>query len=237
MKKREYIDSVHFYGIIWCILALVVFLMVPTAMCLHFGVWPEAGIVLKGLGSVAILFYPTAVIEVVSYAPLLGAGGTYLSFITGIITNLKMPCALNAMENAKVRANSEEGEVISTIAIATSAIVTTIVIAIFVVIFAFIPSFKDLVSQENSAWSMTFKQVTLTIFGSLAATYFVKHWKIAIFPIAAVSIILIFAGTLPVGTLIFVGVALSLIGAQVMYKMKIVGHDDEKKGTKKADAE
>lgn len=237
MKKREYIDSVHFYGRIWCILALVVFLMVPTAMCLHFGVWPEAGIVLKGLGSVAILFYPTAVIEVVSYAPLLGAGGTYLSFITGNITNLKMPCALNAMENAKVRANSEEGEVISTIAIATSAIVTTIVIAIFVVIFAFIPSFKDLVSQENSAWSMTFKQVTLTIFGSLAATYFVKHWKIAIFPIAAVSIILIFAGTLPVGTLIFVGVALSLIGAQVMYKMKIVGHDDEKKGTKKADAE
>ena len=237
MKKREYIDSVHFYGIIWCILALVVFLMVPTAMCLHFGVWPEAGIVLKGLGSVAILFYPTAVIEVVSYAPLLGAGGTYLSFITGNITNLKMPCALNAMENAKVRANSEEGEVISTIAIATSAIVTTIVIAIFVVIFAFIPSFKDLVSQENSAWSMTFKQVTLTIFGSLAATYFAKHWKIAIFPIAAVSIILIFAGTLPVGTLIFVGVALSLIGAQVMYKMKIVGHDDEKKGTKKADAE
>lgn len=237
MKKREYIDSVHFYGRIWCILALVVFLMVPTAMCLHFGVWPEAGIVLKGLGSVAVLFYPTAVIEVVSYAPLLGAGGTYLSFITGNITNLKMPCALNAMENAKVRANSEEGEVISTIAIATSAIVTTIVIAIFVVIFAFIPSFKDLVSQENSAWSMTFKQVTLTIFGSLAATYFVKHWKIAIFPIAAVSIILIFAGTLPVGTLIFVGVALSLIGAQVMYKMKIVGHDDEKKGTKKADAE
>ncbi len=237
MKKREYIDSVHFYGRIWCILALVVFLMVPTAMCLHFGVWPEAGIVLKGLGSVAILFYPTAVIEVVSYAPLLGAGGTYLSFITGNITNLKMPCALNAMENAKVRANSEEGEVISTIAIATSAIVTTIVIAIFVVIFAFIPSFKDLVSQENSAWSMTFKQVTLTIFGSLAATYFAKHWKIAIFPIAAVSIILIFAGTLPVGTLIFVGVALSLIGAQVMYKMKIVGHDDEKKGTKKADAE
>lgn len=236
MKKREYIDSVHFYGRIWCILALVVFLMVPTAMCLHFGVWPEAGIVLKGLGSVAILFYPTAVIEVVSYAPLLGAGGTYLSFITGNITNLKMPCALNAMENAKVRANSEEGEVISTIAIATSAIVTTIVIAVFVVIFAFIPSFKDLVSQENSAWSMTFKQVTLTIFGSLAATYFVKHWKIAIFPIAAVSIVLIFAGTLPVGTLIFVGVALSLIGAQVMYKLKIVGHDDGKKEAGTADA-
>ena len=229
MKKREYMDSVHFYGRIWCILALVVFLMVPTAICMHFGVWPEAGVVLKGLGSVAILFYPTAVIEVISYTPLLGAGGTYLSFITGNITNLKMPCALNAMENAKVRANSEEGEVISTIAIATSAIVTTVVIAVFVVIFAFIPSFKELVSQENSAWSMTFKQVTLTIFGSLAATYFVKHWKISIFPIAVLSIILIFAGTLPVGTLIFVGVALSLIGAQVMYKLKIVGHDDEKK--------
>ncbi|MGN1418773.1 MAG: hypothetical protein ACI4W6_05540 [Acutalibacteraceae bacterium] len=220
MKKRTYLDSVHLYGRIWCILALLVFLMVPTAICVHLGVWPEGKVVLKGLGSVAILFYPSAVLEVISYTPLLGAGGTYLSFITGNITNLKMPCALNAMENAKVRANSEEGEVISTIAIATSAIVTTLVIAVFIFIFAFNPKFKETISA--GAASLAFRQITYTIFGAIAATYFIKHWKISIFPIAAVSILLIFAGTISIGILIFVGVALSLIGAQIMYKLKLV---------------
>ena len=83
----------------------------------------------KGLASIAF-FFVTGIVEVVAYSPMLGAGGTYLSFVTGNIMNLKMPCAINAMENAKVKANTEEGEVITTIAISASIIVTTIVIAI-----------------------------------------------------------------------------------------------------------
>ena len=111
-KKRSYSDSVHFYGIIWDIAALLVFMMIPVSICMHLNVWPEAKYVLKGLLPVAMIFYPSAVIEVLTYTPLLGAGGTYLGFVTGNITNLKLPCGLNAMENAGVRANSEEGEVV-----------------------------------------------------------------------------------------------------------------------------
>ena len=65
-----------------------------------------------------------------TYVPMLGTGGTYLGFVTGNLTNLKVPCALNAMQAAKVKAGTEEGEVISTIAIASSSIVTVVVIAI-----------------------------------------------------------------------------------------------------------
>lgn len=220
MKKRNYVDSVHFYGRIWTIAALITFLMIPVAVCLHLGVWPEAAIVLKGLGSVAILFYPTAVLEVISYTALLGSGGTYLSFITGNITNLKMPCALNAMENAKVRANSEEGEVISTISIAVSSITTTVVIAVIILVFAVNPGFKE--ALTTGASSLAFRQITYAVFGAIAATYFMKHWKISIIPIAFVTILLIFAGTIQVGVLIFAGCAVSLIAAHIMYKMKLV---------------
>lgn len=219
MKKRNYVDSVHIYGRIWCVLALVVFFTVPVAISLKNG-WPEMNAVLKGLGSIALLFYPTAVIEVIAYSPLLGAGGTYLSFITGNIANLKLPCALNAMENANVKSNTEEGEVITTIAIATSAIVTTIIIAVCVVAFAFNPAFENLMNSE--AMQPAFKQVSLTVFGALAASYFVKYWKISIFPIAAVSLILVFAGSIDIGILIFVGAFLSILGAHIMYKLKWV---------------
>lgn len=219
-KNRDYIDSVHFYGRIWCLLALFVMLLVPALMSWHLKAWPDLGIVGKAFGATAILFYPTAVVEVIAYAPLLGAGGTYLSFLTGNIVNLKLPCALNAMENANVKANSEEGEVISTISIAASAIVTTLIIAVFVLIFAFNPKFTALMQSDTLA--PAFKQVTYSIFGAIAATYFVKHWKLAIFPLAMVSLLLVFFGSIPIGILIFVGVIISLLGAQAMYKLKWV---------------
>ena len=217
--NKTYMDKVHTWGRVWCLLALVFFLCIPVAIGLHFGVTPRMDVVGKGVASIAF-FFATGIVEVVAYSPMLGAGGTYLSFVTGNIMNLKMPCALNAMENAKVKANTEEGEVITTIAICSSIIVTTLVIAVFVVIFALNPSFSE--TMQSDTFAPAFQQVTYTIFGSLAATYFLKHWKISIFPIAAIALILVFAGNLAIGVLIPVGVVLAMVGAHVMYKMKLV---------------
>ncbi len=216
--KKTYMDKVHTWGRIWVIAALLFFLSIPVAVSLHLGISPRLEIIGKGLTAL-IIFFVTGIIEVVAYSPMLGAGGTYLSFVSGNIMNLKMPCAINAMENAKVKANTEEGEVITTIAISSSIVVTTIVIAITVVAFAMNPSFSQLMSSDTFA--PAFQQVTYTIFGSLAAGYFVKHWKISIFPIAAVTLLLVFIDP-GIGVLIPVGVVLSMLGAHVLYKLKKV---------------
>lgn len=216
--NKTYIDKVHTWGRIWVVAALLFFLAIPLMVSLHLGVWPSGAVVGKGLASLTI-FFITGIIEVVAYSPMLGAGGTYLSFVSGNIMNLKMPCALNAMANTNVKANTEEGEVITTIAICASIITTTIVIAVFVIIFALNPSFSELMASDT--FSPAFQQVTYTIFGSLAATYFVKHWKISIFPIAAVTVLLLFVDP-GIGVLIPVGVILSMLGAHILYKLKVV---------------
>ena len=216
--NKSYMDKVHTWGRISCLASLVFFLCVPLAISLHFNVWPELSVVGKGL-SALIIFFVTGIVEVVAYSPMLGAGGTYLSFVSGNIMNLKMPCAINAMENAKVKANTEEGEVITTIAIAASTITSTIIIAVFVLIFALNPKFSEVMSSDTFA--PAFQQVTYTIFGSLAASYFVKHWKISIFPIAAVTALLFFVDP-GIGVLIPIGVVLSMLGAHVMFKLKKV---------------
>ena len=216
--NKSYMDKVHTWGRISCLISLVFFLCIPLAISLHFDVWPSLSVVGKGLASL-LIFFVTGVVEVIAYSPMLGAGGTYLSFVSGNIMNLKMPCALNAMENAKVKANTEEGEVITTIAICASTITTTIIIAVFVIIFALNPKFSEIMSSDT--FSPAFQQVTYTIFGSLAATYFVKHWKISIFPIAAITVLLLFIDP-GIGVLIPIGVILSMLGAHVMYKLKLV---------------
>lgn len=133
--NSKYINKTHTYGRIWIIVTLALFLCIPALICAHLNVFPKADLVFKGLATVAVVFYPTAILEVLTYSPLLGTGGTYLGFVTGNITNLKLPVALNSMESAEVEPNTEKGEVISTISIAVSSIVTTIIIAVCVLAF------------------------------------------------------------------------------------------------------
>ena len=211
---KSYNDRTHFYGRIWTVIALVMLLSIPVLISTHLGVHPEIKYILKGLAPVAALFYPTAVIEVFTYTPMLGAGATYLSFVTGNITNLKMPCGLNALESNKVSITSDEGEVIATIAVGVSAIVTTLIIAIGVVLFT--PILPKI--TQSAILAPAFQQVTTALFGALGISYFMKHWRISIIPIAFIVLVLVFAGTLGAGVLIPIGVVVSLVSAHLLFK-------------------
>ncbi len=212
---KTYFDKVHRWGIIWDIGALIMLLCIPVAISVYLGAWPEGAALVKIMPKIMALYWVTAVVEVITYVPMLGAGGTYLSFVTGNITNLKLPCSLNAMENAKVRANSEEGEVISTIAIAVSSIVTTVIIAVGVL--AFSPILPKLTS---GTFKPAFEQVLPALFGALAAGYFAKHWKLVFAPIIVGVVVLLFSPSMGAGTLMFITIVASVLSALGMYKLK-----------------
>ena len=218
-KERTYTEKIHLWGAIWSVAALLVLFSVPFIFSVHYEAFPEFKTLLKALSTVIAVYWTTAIIEVVTYTPMLGAGGTYLSFLSGNITNLKLPCAMNAMERANVRANSEEGEVISTISIAASSITTTVIIAVGVLLFA--PVLPKILA-EGSVIKPAFEYVVPALFGALGASYFAKHWKISILPIAVGIIIYIFSPSMAVGTMIFITIVVSILGALGMYKVKII---------------
>lgn len=218
-KEKTYTDKVHTWGSIWAICALAVLYSVPLIFSIYYNAFPQLNILLKALAAVIPIYWGTAIVEVITYTPIIGAGGTYLSFVTGNITNLKLPCAMNAMERANVKGTSEEGDVISTIAIGASAITTTVIIAVGVLAFAPI---LPLITAEDSVIKPAFEFVIPALFGALGASYFAKYWKISILPISAGVIAYIFLPTLPVGTMIFVTIVVSLAGAFGMYKLKLV---------------
>lgn len=218
-KERTYTEKIHLWGAVWSVAALLVLFSVPFIFSVHYDAFPEFKTLLKALSTVIAVYWTTAIIEVVTYTPMLGAGGTYLSFLSGNITNLKLPCAMNAMERANVRANSEEGEVISTISIAASSITTTVIIAVGVLLFA--PVLPKILA-EGSVIKPAFEYVVPALFGALGASYFAKHWKISILPIAVGIIIYIFSPSMAVGTMIFITIVVSILGALGMYKAKII---------------
>ncbi len=218
-ELSPYMRKVHIWGRLWTVGALLTLLSVPAAICLHLGVWPEMSMMMKALVKVVPLYWGTSVIEVLTFIPMLGAGGSYLGFVTGNIANLKLPCGLNAMENAGVRANSEEGEVISTISIGASAITTTVIIAVGVLLFS---PFLGRLTDPNSVFSPAFTYILPALFGALGAGYFRKHWKISIFPILVGVAVLLISPTLGVSTLMFATLIASIGGALLMIKLKLV---------------
>jgi len=211
----EYMNKTDRYGKIWIWTAVVVVLMVPLAVCLYYGVWPEMSGVFKGLLGVAPIFWTVGFIEVVTYTPMLGTAGTYLSFVTGNLTTLKAPSALNAMENAGVTADSEEGEIISTIAIATSSIVTTVILVVGALVLSMIRPIL-----ESPVLDPAFDNVLPALFGGLAVVYISKNWKISIVPLVVMVVLFISMPSLApsVGIMVPVGVIITLISARIMYK-------------------
>ena len=219
-KPMSYMDSVHRDGRIWNLSVMVLLFAFPVSVACIFGVVPDWGALAMGLIATAPMYWVVGVIETVTYVPMLGAGGSYLSFVTGNISNLKLPCALNALEQNEVSASSEEGEVISTIAISTSSIVTTLVIILGVI--CIVPLTPIL---EAPVLEPAFAQMLPALFGGLGVAFVSKNWKIAIAPVVLMLILFIFVPALNAGTvgiMVPVSVLFTIGIARILYKKGVL---------------
>lgn len=215
-KNLNYLESVHRDGMIWGIIICLLILAFPVAVSIIFSAVPQWGALAKGMIATVPMYWAVGIVEIFTYVPMLGAGGTYLSFVTGNISNLKLPCAVDAMERAGVKPNEEEGEIISTIAIAVSSIVTTLIILIGVVLIGFIAPIL-----ESPVLTPAFDMILPALFGGLGVVFISKNAKLAIAPIILMLILFIFVPALNAGTvgiMVPVGVLFTLIVARIMYK-------------------
>lgn len=219
-KQLSYMDTVHRDGTIWNLSIMVILMAFPVVVGLIFNAWPDWAGVAQGLLATAPMYWAVGVVEVITFIPMLGAGGSYLSFVTGNISNLKLPCAINALENAKVDSKSEEGEIISTIAIAVSSIVTTIIIILGVILIVpLTPIF------ESETLKPAFDQLLPALFGALGVALISKNWKLAVAPVILMLALFIFVPALnasTVGIMVPVGVLFTIAFSRLLYKKGVI---------------
>ncbi len=229
-QNTPYEEQLHVYGRIWVGLALTMMILSPVAICLYYNAWPPVSAILKALLGVAPMYWTVGIIEVFTYVPMLGTGGSYLGFVTGNLTSLKVPCALNAMEAAKVKAGTEEGEIISTIAIATSSIVTVIVIAIGVFALGLLEPVLS-----SPVLKPAFDNILPALFGALGVVFISKNPKIAAAPLLFMVVLFLIAPGLSgsVSVLVPVGVIIAIVVARILYKKGLL----DKPSTGEAKAE
>ena len=212
---QEYNNGLHRLGRIVSIITVVLLVAVPFIMANIYNVEIDWNGFLAGFAKVGILYIPMAVVEFLIYTPMLGVGGSYLSFITGNVTNMKIPCVMNSKTIAKTESGTPEHEIISTISVATSAITTMLVILVGVLLL--VPLQPVL---QNEALLPAFNNVVPALFGALGLKYCAQSPKIAIIPLLTMSLLCIFVPSMinETSLLMIPSGAMALIIGFVLFK-------------------
>jgi len=181
---EAYLKSTHRLGRIVSVITLVLLVGAPFAIGALLGAEPDLGAVARAFLSVGLVWTVSSVVEFLVYTPMLGAGGSYLAFITGNLINMKIPCAMNAKELVNAKSGTAENEVIATLSIATSALVTIVVLALGVVLL--IPLQPVL---QSPVLAPAFDNVVLALFGAMAYKYYRKDPLLALIPLTVMIVL------------------------------------------------
>ena len=216
---EEFNNSLHRIGRLTMVLMIGMLMMVPVVFGLLNGLSPDWNGFVNGIIKVAIIYYPTSIVEFLIYTPMLGVGGSYLSFITGNVTNMRIPCAMNGASIAKTEPGTAEHEIISTIAVATSAITTTVVILLGVI--CLVPLQPVL---QNPALQPAFNNVVPALFGALGLKYFARSLRLSATPLVLMSILCIAVPSLinQTSTMMIPVGALALVLGYVLWKKDLL---------------
>ena len=184
VRFEAYNRRTHTYGRIACGVTLVLLLGAPFLMGYILGAMPDMRAFGRGFLAIGIVWLVSCVAEYLVYTPMLGAGGGYLAFITGNLINMKIPCAVNARDIVGTKTGTAENEIISTLSIATSSLVTIVVLALGVALLVPLqPVLQSPVLQP------AFANVVPALFGAMAYQYFRKNIRVAIAPLVMMSVL------------------------------------------------
>ena len=214
---EQYNQGTHRYGRIACVLTLVLLLSAPFLIGRYLGAMPDMAAFGKGFLAIGLVWLVSCVAEYLVYTPMLGAGGGYLAFITGNLINMKIPCAVNARDIVGVKAGTQENEIISTLSIATSSLVTILVLALGVLLL--IPLQPIL---QSPVLQPAFDNVVPALFGAMAYKYFRRNLDIAVIPFVLMSLLFILVPSLTSSTsfMILPSGGIAILIAWLQYKKK-----------------
>ena len=129
----EYLPKMHRIGKVIGVLAVVLTFSPALALGLVYGLWPDWAALgtaaLTAVTSFGVLWF----VEPLSYYPVVGPMGTYMAFVSGNISNMRIPCASMAQVGAGVEPGTEKGAIIATIGMGVSIVINTLILSLGVI--------------------------------------------------------------------------------------------------------
>jgi hypothetical protein len=213
--KERFIVPVKRVGRLTMLLAVVCLFFPGLYLYFFHGLMPPFGMIIRPLIALWSFMIIMGILEPIVYYPILGFGGTYMSFLVGNILNLRVPVSATAQQVVGTSEGSAEAEVVSTLGIAGSVIASELVMVVGML--AFLP-FIDTIQGSGTAMETALDQVLPALFGALGGIFLFRVPKLGIVPLGIGFIIALFKSDLPYSVVIPPMVILSIVAARIMYK-------------------
>lgn len=228
--ENSFIPYINTWGRRTNLLAVALSFGPAVVLLTVFDILPPTAAVTGAFISVAATYGIFWFVEPISYYPVLGIPGTYMAFLSGNISNLRLPCAAAAQESADVETGTPKGSIISTIAIAASIGVNTTLLGIGA--FALVSAFQALPDLWQNALG---SYLVPAVFGAIFAQFGRDYPKVAGvgFVLALVMTLLLESGVLgflpgyPLYMVIIVSVFGTILVARWMWEHGMIHPPDD----------
>lgn len=183
--EKSFTKPIIRYGSLTNLLAIPLCFIPAIYLWLVKGAFPGWNNILTGWMYVASMFAIYSVVEPICYFPILGLPGTYMSFLSGNIGNMRVPCAVVTQESLGVEPGTKKAELIATLGIAGSIFTNTIMVTIAAI------GGAALMSVFPPVVLTAFKYVSSAIFGAMFAMFASKNLKYGTFALVVVMAMLL----------------------------------------------
>ena len=202
-------------GISTMLLACVLSFIPLIYLYMVHGILPPFSAALTAWGLVASVFGAFYIVEPISYYPILGLAGTYISFLRGNISNLRLPCSAMAQEVVGVEEGTKQAEIIGTMGIIGSVVVNLAGVTLA----AFVGAW--LIGLFPAFVADAFRKFTApAIFGAVFGQFAMRQPKLAPFALAIPLTLLHFKA--PIWLVILASVFGTIAISRIVYKTKLI---------------
>jgi len=222
-SKKIWRDPVVRLGVVTVIIPMFMCFLPNVFLYVVHGAFPTFNEAMRAWGMIAVIFGAFYIVEPISYYPILGLSGTYISFLSGNISNVRIPCSAVAQEVAGTEPGTLEAEIVSTLGV-TGSVVTNL----FFVSLAAIAG-TTLLGLFPTSIQDAFKSYTVpAIFGAMLGQFSLKAPVLIIFALGIPLFLLHVAPTIGLAAFSkpWIVIAASVFGtvgiARVLFKMGIL---------------
>ena len=180
---NDFLKGIIFWGRITLILALVMSFIPAAYLYFMHGIMPTWGQIVAIMGKLFTILIVSWIVEPIAYFPIVGTSGTYMSWLAGNISNMRVPVSAIAQQAAEVQEGTPEGDIISTLGIGVSVLIKLIILA-FAAVFG-----VQIIAALPPAITQAFNYILPAVFGAVLANFALRNLKLGAFALAMAFIL------------------------------------------------
>lgn len=88
---KEFVKQIIFWGRFTLLAAWICSFLPPLYLAVVYGIMPEVTSIVKAFSMIASVMLVSWIVEPIAYFPIVGITGTYMSWLAGNISNMRVP--------------------------------------------------------------------------------------------------------------------------------------------------